>query len=184
MTVQVSDSHYEIRGATATELRAAMLAEGPKLHGWPLFASTEWEIRWRVRPAPALPRVACRLQQAEVDLTTRTVLPQWTPPLGVPGTLVTEWNEFLAALRAHERGHRDLGVKAAREVLHTLRTLRTFQCASVVPEADAAARRTIARYNDQNVEYDRKTEYGGTQGVVWPRGGNPTSTGRERREEE
>src|SRR5262249_47103638 len=74
--LRTEESYYDITGATAGELRAAMLSTGPRLSNWPLFAYTEWEVKWRMRPqarsrARGTYRGRCRLEYSEVDLTIR-----------------------------------------------------------------------------------------------------------------
>lgn len=175
LSVHLHEIFYDVTGSTAEELHDSIITRGPKMGDWPLFALTEWEVRWRVRPPlpgmrsrVAAPPGRCAIQGAEVELTTRTVLPRWRPSPQASPTLQAEWDVFLEALKVHETGHRDLGVQAAIAVLRSVRSVRSFWCGSLVAEADSAAQRTLQHYHEQNVRYDRETRYGETQGVVWP----------------
>lgn len=176
LAVKTEESFYEVKGSTAEELHAAMLAAGPKIGDWPLYALNQWEVRWHLRPGPPTRSrggrqpVECRLSGTDVNLTSRTILPRWTPPPTASDALREQWGIFLQALKVHETGHRDLGVRAAREVLRTLRAVGSTRCSILGAQADAAARRTLERYQEQNLQYDRETRFGQTQGVVWPPG--------------
>jgi len=163
--LQERDSYFEVTGDTAEELHAALLERGPTLQGVPLFASTEWAVRWRLEQAPS--RGECRLRRVEVELAVTTVLPRWSAEASAPAALRSQWTAFVTALRTHEQGHRDLGVRAASEALAALRSWRSGPCGSLA-EADAAAERAVGRYRARTVDYDRETRYGRTQGVAWP----------------
>lgn len=163
--LQERDSYFEVTGETAEELHAALLERGPTIEGVPLFACTEWAVRWRLEQAPA--RGECRLRRLEVELVVNTVLPRWPGEARAPTALRSQWAAFVAALRIHERGHRDLGARAASEALAALRSWRSARCGSLA-EADAAAQRAVGRYRVRTIEYDRETRYGRTQGVAWP----------------
>lgn len=183
LRVGIRDSFYVVTGATAEELGHAMVADGPRIGDVPIFAYNEWEIRWRVQPSRQLsragsgPRNQCRIRNAEVEYTSRTLLPQWTAPADAPPELGRQWDQFLAALRSHEAGHHDLGVRAARNVLETIRTLGSHPCGRVMSVADTVARQVLSYYRQLNAEYDWVTQYGQTQGVHWPPQ-NPPATAR------
>jgi predicted secreted Zn-dependent protease len=161
---------YDVNGVTAAELLRTMLARGPTVGGLPVYATTEWEVRWHLRSARRAGQ--CRLENIEVQLQITTVLPRWRPPEAASSQLRQEWSAFLAALDTHERGHHGLGVAAAsavRERLRGLRGLRAESCDALVAEADAAAKNELESFHARNVQYDLDTAHGAKQGGLWPR---------------
>ncbi len=164
VTYALEQSHYDITGESAAELHRAMLAKGPKLRGWPLYALTEFEVRWRLSEVRA--RGSCR-PTASVQLTVRMLLPRWHPTDNIPSGLHEDWQRFEAALRTHEAGHRDLGVQAAREIGRSLRSGAHLQCGTALA-ADRSAHSIVNRYGELNTRYDEDTAHGQTQGVIWP----------------
>jgi predicted secreted Zn-dependent protease len=161
-------SYYDITGTTSAELQGALLRNGPTINEVAVFALTEWEVSWRLGTT----RVRdCRLARPNVRLTVRTVLPRWKSADAAPAALRSQWRSFAVALGVHEAGHRDLGLRAVAAVtdaLHSARQQQAPSCSQLVSDADAAAQSVLNRFYEENARYDERTEYGATQGVVWP----------------
>jgi predicted secreted Zn-dependent protease len=165
-------SEYVVRGSTEEELLQALLDHGPTVGGLPVFASTEWEVHWRVHPRRRAGQ--CEIERVTVALNIKTVLPRWTAPASVTPELRADWTAFVAAVSIHERGHTELGARAADSVLRVLRTrryTRGYSCDLVVTEAHAAAQERLDEFHEKNVQYDVDTAHGAAQGVRWPRRG-------------
>jgi predicted secreted Zn-dependent protease len=163
VTYALEQTHYDITGSSAAELHQAMLAKGPRLNDWPLYALTEWEVRWRLSEDHV--RGRCQ-RSATVRLTIRMVLPRWVQR-ETPSQLREDWQRFESALRTHELGHRDLGLQAARAVGRALRSGTSFSCGGATA-ADREAKAILDRYSLRNRQYDEDTAHGQTQGVIWP----------------
>jgi len=161
------DSPYEVEGQSAEELHRDLIRRGPVLETLPVYALTEWEIRWRLDVTRRTRRsTRCELQP-EVQLTVRTRLPRWAAAGGEGGSLREEWQRFLTALRVHETGHRDIGLEAAREILRTLRSFDSSECLHLAERADQAALATLKLHQQRNRQYDLDTVHGQAQGVIW-----------------
>lgn len=175
MTMSAQERHYDVTGSTAAEIRASMLALAPRLAGRRTLGRHTWSIRWNYRYR----RVGggCRMHDVRVVLISTTSIPRWSPPPGVPDTLIDQWNAFSAALAEHERGHRDISVASGREILAALRSLRAPSCIALETDARALGERILARYREQDARYDRETRAGRTQGAVWPPGNLTAETG-------
>jgi len=85
-----------------------------------------------------------------------------------PLAVTEQWDAFLAALRTHEAGHRDLGFAAARAVRAAILDTGPTACGDVTRRANAAGQQAIEEYNQRNAAYDRDTRHGAAQGAVWP----------------
>lgn len=157
---------YRVTGSTAAELRRSMLSAGPEEEGGTWYGYTTWNIRWRYDYADG--SGGCEIQDVDVAFRSRIRLPRWDPPDDADPALVSEWRSFVAALRDHEYGHRDIGARAARDVLRRLRSLRLDRCDGMEDRANAVAHRILDRYREREDEYDRETNHGERQGAVWP----------------
>jgi len=168
-SVQNVVSYYDIAGATTAEVQDALNRNGPAINQVQVFALTEWQVSWRLRPTTRLGE--CRLPRPDVQLTIRTILPRWKAAAPASAEMSSLWRSFLVAVAVHEDGHKDLGLRAAAAVADTLRTFghqRAISCDLLVADADGAAKTVLQQFYDKNALYDQTTGHGATQGVMWP----------------
>lgn len=167
--VRIYHRYYAIAGSTASELRAQMIANGPRdrIEGLPYDAHTDWAVKWAFRHMWAGNR--CTIRSASAQVAVTYTLPKWVTPKGAERSLVAEWRQYLTALQNHEEGHKENGIGAAQEVLTTLQQLpAASSCRELETTAQAAAQSVIRTYNQRDVNYDRVTHHGYTQGAVFP----------------
>jgi predicted secreted Zn-dependent protease len=160
---------YTVTGSTAAELRADVDLRRPTaVDGQRYDASTRWHVNWRY-PYDDRGAAGCSTGAVSVTVTVVIQLPEYRPPAGAPARLRDEWNRYATALRQHENGHRDFGVRTGAEVKRELEALgRAGSCALL----DAAANRTgnavVERFVRDERAYDRDTAHGATQGARFP----------------
>ncbi len=150
--VDVREETFSVLGSTREQL-ASSIAAVARPHGAGRHAAvTTWTISWEV-----VGRVArvC----AEIVVVT----PRWRPSRFAPVELLEEWSRFVAALRAHEQGHVDLAVEAAKALQGALDAL---------PRADADEARRLAssildHARGRELRYDADTLHGARQGAVF-----------------
>jgi predicted secreted Zn-dependent protease len=166
--ITVTTNHYTITGSTASELRQQMNQLGPLWRTGKRFdAITRWHVRWSYRYAIRNNRCQITTNQVQADITI--TMPQWRSSSQVSGDLVKRWQRYITALQHHENGHRDHGIGAAREVVRALSKFPASPtCQQLGLAADAAMLRIIDRYSRKDVEYDRLTQHGATQGAKFP----------------
>lgn len=169
LPVSVRYNYYPIQGMSDTELRSQMTRQGPldTLEGRRYDANTTWAVRWSYRYKPLGNQCAIAAVETKVDITF--TLPQWQPASGPSRSLVAEWNQYLAALQTHEDGHKNNGIAAGQDVMKMLsRFPSAASCKTLGVAANKAAQQIIQRYNQKDIEYDRLTQHGFTQGAVFP----------------
>lgn len=151
--------YYEIHGATAKELRQALIASSPReANGQPFDGRTAWSVAW---VWPTAPDGSCRLDLARLIVRTTVLLPRWTPPPSVSQALVEHWQHYLARLAHHEALHVAL---VAQDVPVVLAAIHGATCAT----ANAAATRALTQLQEQSRAYDVETAHGATQGAIFP----------------
>lgn len=168
-TVSVRYKYYPIRGRTDTELRSQMSQKGPldALEGRRYDAYTAWTVNWSYRYKSVGKQCTIASVQTKVGITF--TLPKWQPASGTPRSLKAEWKQYLAALQTHEDGHKYHGIAAGQDVIRTLsRFPSAASCSTLGTTANQAAQQIIQRYNQKDIEYDRLTQHGFTQGAVFP----------------
>ncbi len=167
--IKIAYRYYPIAGTTATELRSQLNQLGPsdETEGRRYDARTDWVVKWTYRYRQQ--SHACILQQAQTQVAVTFTLPQWQPTPRAARSLVQDWRRYQASLQLHEDGHKDHGVGAAQDIQQALRRLPpAAACAALETQIQTAARAIIRTYNQKDLEYDRVTRHGSTQGAIFP----------------
>lgn len=163
--VRESTRHYTLRGATIEQLERQIGMRGvPHPSGLRMAAGTSWYVEWTYPYSKAFG--VCGTGPITTTITITTRLPKWNPPPDVSNEMIARWNAYLAALQLHEKGHRDIGVQAARAVAKQLATLAPQRsCEQMEQVADVEAERVIAEARSVELRYDQSTNHGATQGA-------------------
>lgn len=163
----VVTEYYSIRGTSSAELRAEMTVRGPRdRRGLPRDALARWRVDWHY----PFQRTAsgCATGPSQVTVKTTYVLPQWSDQASASGELQRQWSCYLAAIVAHEDGHRAHGRDAAAQIEALLPTLPAQPtCAEMDALANAEGQRVLQQFRELDDEYDAKTRHGATQGAVF-----------------
>jgi predicted secreted Zn-dependent protease len=166
--VSTERATYPIQGSTAEELRAQLDQLGPldqfsQRHDM----YTRWEVRWSYLPWPW--GGECSLKRPRATVTVTFTFPEWHPPEGASPELVDRWVKYMEVAQVHEDGHQKIAVDAARAVLDALVELPPASaCAGLEEAADQAGAEILESYRQKEIEYDRKTGHGATQGAIFP----------------
>lgn len=159
---------YPIRGASEAELRIEMSAKGPLGAGGRRFDGyTRWNINWRYNYRQD--GGWCRIGTVTTDVKVTTTLPEWSDDRAAPEPLRKRWREYMAALTEHESGHRGHGMDAAREIDRGIAALPAqSNCGALGNAANDLGNQVIRQYNERDLDYDRRTGHGLTQGTRFP----------------
>jgi predicted secreted Zn-dependent protease len=160
--------YFDVHGATSRELSAEIGAKGPVgENGLRSDGYTRWHIDWRFAMDSDATR--CTAHDIVVDLDIRMILPRWNHPRSADPALVARWDEYLAALRLHEGGHRHRAEAAAGDVRRALQRERGARdCATLENRLNSLANALLNDLRSRQAAYDRETESGRRQGVRRP----------------
>ena len=159
---------YRISGLTADELRREMDRKGPAGVGGRRFdAYTAWWVNWNYRWWES--STECRLTAVTTRMRVSFTLPEWDQYDRGSLALKQQWDRYYRALYAHEKGHRDFGLRAAREIEQVIWNVgRRETCGQLEREANAAAQATLDHYIRLEKQYDIETAHGAATGAVFP----------------
>lgn len=164
IVVQIDTTYYTVRGGSVENLRSQVKTLGPQKGGKRYDAGTEYQIRWRYRSVTA--NGICRFDSAVVLLNVKFIYPRWEIPPSASERLVQTWKRYYTNLLRHEDGHLDLALTGSRELLQAIKEiLPEITCRSIEAKADSFAEAIVASVQKKQVEYDRITDHGATQGV-------------------
>ena len=160
--------YYDIEGRTFDELRADMRRKGPKIDGNSFVGEARSPMRWTWRTESSAGST-CSIRDVTVSVNAQITLPRWKPPANAEPGLEEEWRRFIAALEAHEAGHKDISAKAGREITNRLRGMSAL-CGQLGIRASDIARTIVARAAEEQKFYDATTRHGLTQGTAFGMG--------------
>ncbi len=153
-------AYYDVSGSTADEIRRSLLARQPRdpNDGMPVAALSSWSIHWSWR---ASSDGGCDLSKPSIDFRGRTLLPRLVGERDLDPELRARWRAFLAAVHAHEARHVRYAYEHRKDVAAAI---RASDCAN----ADVAAAAAVRAIAQRDVDYDRTTHHGVTEGAVFP----------------
>ena len=152
--------YYEVSGNSLFEIRRALNRVRPRdpNDGLGVDALSSWYIEWRW---PAGADGACDLSRADLRFSARIRMPRLVESAATPAAVRLRWQRYVAALERHEAAH----IRHAWENRHlVLDAIRRSSCAN----ADRDARAAIAVLGRHDLDYDRRTRHGLTEGAHFP----------------
>lgn len=162
-----SEDYYDIEGHSAQQLREQMNNVRPMEHGQRFDAYTEWYVKWHFDFQNTAQ--GCELTESKVSVDIVYHLPRWANEESAAPELQRHWNSYFKHLLLHERGHAQNGKKAATEIADMLKNLAPFSsCPLLEQMANERAQQIIAEHNAWDLEYDKETRHGRTQGATFP----------------
>jgi len=168
--VRIATKNYPVYGTNVATIRQSMTANSPIWHQGKKFDGfTRWYVRWRYYFN--FVNGICRIdpRRVFVDIEVTFTMPQWQDERRSSPAVVNRWHRYISALQRHEDGHKEHGIKAGQEIFRTLSQFSIHSsCADMPAVANATARAIIARFYQADIDYDRRTGHGRTQGAFFP----------------
>ena len=166
VSVKEKTIHYDVAGRTTSQLEDAM-EQWAALHspdGFWAGTRFEWDADWDFHQ-----NGKCRRTAVSVSVRTFMTLPRWSIPANADPSVLTRWKGFMDALTLHEGGHVAIGIGTGNEILEALKKVpRAATCKRLVSALRRAFEHAKERGEARNIEYDRVTIHGRTQGAVFP----------------
>jgi predicted secreted Zn-dependent protease len=166
--VRTTYEYYDVDGRSAPDIRRKLNTHGVRWTDGKVYdAVTRWYVRWNYRYENTAD--GCRIASVITRVEVVIKMPRWTAVDEASETLRDKWQHYFDALREHELGHRDFGVRAAAEIEDAVARMEPGQdCLSLGEAANAIGHRILEKYRQEEIAYDLKTRHGYTQGAVFP----------------
>jgi predicted secreted Zn-dependent protease len=151
-----AEEMYDVTGANATELSQAMQKEGPRN----FWAYTNWAISWS-HTTEADSTGVCKLKDSLVSVNVKLTLPRWANAPDPSDARRQSWDAMIAALRKHEQGHANNGIRAANAVSKAINSIPAQStCDAVDAVIDSTSKDVVKAYRQADKDYDRVTSHG------------------------
>ena len=167
-TITIHYDYYDIKGQTAAVLREEMNRNGVLWTNGNIYdAYTGWNVTWNFRYRTT--DTDRSIHSVTTELSVEFRLPRWVNYENGPPALKRKWDVYIQSLQKHENGHKDIGVQAANEIERSIADLSpSATCDELAKAANRIARRIISQHAAMEREYDARTNFGETQGAVFP----------------
>lgn len=167
-TIKKNVQYYDVKGWDSAFIHNEMDAKGPRDRnsGDRVWAHTHWNVKWNFNYAEE--SLSCKISQVSTTVTINFIVPRWVERDKAPQLVKDKWDKFYAALQKHEQQHALHGVLAAREIESQLLNLPKKRTCNQAKDAGTQTARTIIKeHAKMDIEYDRKTDQGRTEGLVF-----------------
>jgi predicted secreted Zn-dependent protease len=160
--------YYEIKGDCEKDMHSELCKNGCTWNDGKKFDSlTTWDVKWDYgydRGAGA-----CSVEAFRVTVDINYRFPIWPQTPGASRELVEKWGLYMGNLVTHEKGHRDLVVRAAEGLSRAVADLPPAPtCDELDRNVRALGRVAMKKMEKDQKEYDATTRHGVTQGAVFP----------------
>ena len=162
-----SVEHYTVTGDTESEVRRSLDQSPLSPDGRRRIGYTQADIHWQYQFRESGGK--CRVVSVAVTLTTKTTLPLWAAPPGASRALRERWTAFIDALTAHEQGHSDIGLAAAKRIEDALwRAPVPKTCKGYDDQLGKIANTLFDAAIKEQEAFDERTDHGARDGVKFP----------------
>ena len=161
---------YSVAGATTEQLAASLDKHALKDSHDPFsshYALTSWYLRasWDEKPTIA----GCEVANAVITMTITMTLPMLENPSNLQPDVAARWDNFITNTITHEMGHVKLGIDGATEYRRNLGNyLPAMSCDLLKLQLNNLFKKEFAEIDTANINYDKTTNHGATQGAVFP----------------
>lgn len=164
--VKVSFTFYDATPTSRQTLLATLLqASTITSNGRKFIGYTDWWLDWRYTTREQ--NGSCGVDSVKTQVMITYTMPRLTRSPAIPADVHATFKAFYARLLAHEEGHADHGVFAAREIESALVKLPwQANCQLLQPMTRMTAEAIIDKYKQRDKDYDHVTGHGKTQGAV------------------
>ena len=169
--ISIKNVFYTVEGSTPQEIRTSLNKLRPQMQDSNNHkrydAYTQWFVKWNYFYQTQNNR--CLIKTAQVNADIITTMPKWKVNSKASKSVKNQWERYIVALKQHEEGHQKNGINASKEILKTINNLPDYSsCTQLGTAVNAASNRIIKKYNQKDLEYDRITQHGATQGATFP----------------
>jgi len=157
--------YYDVNGGSIGDLQKQIKENGTKWNDGKTYAAvTNWDIRYDYDVLNDNGR--CSVKSAKTDVSIVYHLPRRIISPS-SASLAPVWDDYMAHVKVHEFGHKDIAVKTAGEINEALASLGSFPSKKELErEAKRVVNEKLQQMKDAQVAYDARTRHGETQGAI------------------
>lgn len=163
--VRMGTSYYYIDGGSALVLMEQINQKGPAgADGGRYPTRTKWDVQWRFRHN--MHDGVCKMEEVAVAVGVTTIRPRWRSEAKGAESLQARWKKLNAAVDRNQQFQTKQARQAGEEIEQAIKTLAPAKtCDALTQVANQTAEDILKKYRALGDEYDRRTQYGRTDGA-------------------
>lgn len=168
-TISETVHYYDVSGATGREVRASLNREGPVSgnDNKRYDAVCRWHVYWKFRFRQR--GNACVITSVSTDVKITITFPRLKTDETTSPSLVKAFANYTERLMVHEKGHAQNAIDAARKIEAGILALPSEPtCDALRVKANDLGHAFVKEANQADIDYDRLTRHGATQGARFP----------------
>lgn|SRR5574337_785858 len=160
--------YHEVCGCCEKDLQCEMMDKAIRWKDGSTYDSiTKWRMKWDY--AYDRDAHACRTDSFRVSADITIQLPKWVCAGHAPPALTKKWENYIANLSMHEKGHRDKVLKAAAELTRAVAEMSpAANCSELDRRVQRLCSERMKQLDDEQEAYDAATEHGHVRDVAFP----------------
>ena len=149
-------TYFSVHGSTLEELDRDLGRKGPIVVDTGTHHPAATKVRFDGNVTYKDVPGGCQVDQPNLTLSIRTVLPRWTPPAGVSMPTLMIWDVLDEDIRRHEATHAAIARNWLKRMESALRNLATEPtCEAMRAKVDRVTPFYLARHEEAQHEFDR-----------------------------
>jgi predicted secreted Zn-dependent protease len=161
--------YYDVSGADVGDIRGELNRVGPVsvVDGKRYDATVRWHVSWNYQYKQFA--ASCAIATASTAVKATISFPRLKTDMSTPSELKQAFANFADKLMLHEKGHVQTAIDIAKRIEDSIRALPPERtCPGLGEFANNLGRALIKEANQMDLDYDRRTQHGRTQGVKFP----------------
>ena len=155
-SIHEATTYFSVHGSTLEELDRDLGRKGPVVVDTgtrhPAATKVRFDGNVTYKDVPG----GCQVDQANLTLSIRTVLPRWTPPAGISTPTLIIWDVLDEDIRRHEATHAAIARNWLKRMESALRNLQVEpSCEAMRAKVDRVTQLYLARHEAAQHEFDR-----------------------------
>jgi len=155
-SVSIRTNYYDVSGDSLSTIRDDIVQRRP----WKeeRDAETRWTIDWSFTTEDL--GSVCRLQSLTIKTDITITMPRWNAAASEDDTLKGGWLRYFKLLAAHEEGHKQIALAAAKRVRQRLGQVRaTADCAELERAVNREGKKAVDEFIEREKTYDLQTDH-------------------------
>jgi predicted secreted Zn-dependent protease len=156
----IRTNYYDVTGDTLQGIREEIVRQRPWKEERDAF--TRWKVDWMFTMQEL--ESACRLESLSIKTDITIAMPRWNAAASEDEALKTAWVRYFKLLAAHEEGHKQLALAAAKEARKRILQLKgTSSCSELEIAINREGKKVIDEFAAREKLYDARTDHGRKQ---------------------
>jgi predicted secreted Zn-dependent protease len=159
-SLNIRTNYYDVTGDTFQTIREEIVRRRPWKEESDAF--THCKVDWTFTMED--PGSGCRLKSLSIRTDITITMPRWNVAASEDEGLKAAWISYFKVLAAHEEGHKQIALAAAKEARKRILQIKpTGSCSELESSINREGKKVIEQFAEREKVYDARTDHGRKQ---------------------